>query len=380
MKRDTKVLQVDESNKTATEEKTSPQEPKSKRGKHGKKKGKKKPVSFEAMQAKFPRHSVEKVLRIPLAILEQNAGKDCADSDVAKFVGVGFNGPFKVEISSALKYGFLDRPSHGRVRVTDLARKILRPQQPSDKIDGLRKAVLNAPDISDVYNHYRGEHLPDRQFFENALVDKFKIPKEKVSEFISVFDDTLQAANLIETKNNKVHVLDVSKDATSTGEEDTARIKKLSRDVKIGDSDTCFVMMPFAAPLGQYYASIYEPAIKKAGLKPVRADAEIFGTGKIIDQVWAGINGAKVLVAELTKRNPNVFYELGLAHALQKPVVLVSSNEEDVPFDLKHIRVIYYDQTDPFWGSKLLDKVAENIISAIRNPEEAIFARAVEAI
>ena len=63
---------------------------------------------------------------------------------------------------------------------------------------------------------------------------------------------------------------------------------------------------------------------------------------------------------------------LGLAHALQKPVVLVSSNEKDVPFDLHHIRVIYYDVTDPFWGSKLIDKIAENVLSAIKNPEEAI--------
>jgi hypothetical protein len=92
-----------------------------------------------------------------------------------------------------------------------------------------------------------------------------------------------------------------------------------------------------------------------------------------MDQVWSGINAAKVLVAEMTTRNPNVFYELGLAHALKKPVVLVSSNEGDVPFDLKHIRVIYYDVTDPFWGTKVLDKVAENILSAIQNPEEAVF-------
>lgn len=71
--------------------------------------------------------------------------------------------------------------------------------------------------------------------------------------------------------------------------------------------------------------------------------------------------------------NPNVFYELGLAHALNKPVVLVSSNEDDVPFDLRHIRVIIYDQTDPFWGQKLIDKVADNIRSAIDHPEEATF-------
>ncbi len=74
-----------------------------------------------------------------------------------------------------------------------------------------------------------------------------------------------------------------------------------------------------------------------------------------------------------------MFYELGLAHALQKPVVLVSSNEADVPFDLHHIRVIYYDMTDPFWGAKLIEKVAENILSAMKNPEEAIFKGSEEA-
>lgn len=130
--------------------------------------------------------------------------------------------------------------------------------------------------------------------------------------------------------------------------------------------------MPFATPLGSYYTSIYEPAIRKAGLNPKRADDDIYGTGKIIDQIWAGINSARVLVAELTNRNPNVLYELGLAHALKKPVVLVSSNENDVPFDVKHVRVIYYDVSDPFWGSKLIDKVAENILSALKNPTEAV--------
>jgi len=51
----------------------------------------------------------------------------------------------------------------------------------------------------------------------------------------------------------------------------------------------------------------------------------------------------------------------------------VQAFDKDVPFDLQHIRVIYYDVTDPFWGVKLLDKVAENILSAIQNPEEAVF-------
>jgi hypothetical protein len=46
--------------------------------------------------AKFPRHSVEKALRIPRAIIDQNAGKPCSEKESAKFVGVGFNGPYRV--------------------------------------------------------------------------------------------------------------------------------------------------------------------------------------------------------------------------------------------------------------------------------------------
>ena len=224
--------------------------------------------------------------------------------------------------------------SVGRIAVSELAKKILRPQNEQEELVGLREAVLKAPDISTVYSHYRGENLPDMQFFDNALVDKFGFPKDKVAEFKTIFFDTLNKAKLIEEHNGKQRLLDVSGDVPATpGSSDV--LKKLGKSVTLDAGDSCFVMMPFAAPLGNYYEKVYKPAIEKAGLKPVRADAEIFGTGKIMDQVWSGINAAKVLVAEMTTRNPNVFYELGLAHALKKPVVLVSSNEGDVPFDLK---------------------------------------------
>ena len=58
----------------------------------------------------------------------------------------------------------------------------------------------------------------------------------------------------------------------------------------------------------------------------------------------------------------------GLARALRKPAVLVSSIEADVPFDVLHGRVIYYQMTDPFWGEKLIANVAENIVSAMKTP------------
>lgn len=327
--------------------------------------------------AKFPRHSLEKSLRIPEAILQQNAGKSCSDQDAARYLGLtSAAGPFQLEISSASKYGLLERPASGQIAPTELAKKILRPQAQSDKINGLREALLQAPDLGDVYNHYRNENLPDAQFFENALQDKFNIPVGKVSEFKDIFISSLKYAELCEDINGKLRIIDATEHTRTPGEK-TDTLIKLEKSVKVAAGDSCFVVMPFAKPIGDYYEKVYQVAIKNSGLQPVRADSEIFGAGKIIDQIWSGINQAKVLIADLTGRNPNVFYELGLAHALGKPVVLVCSNENDVPFDLKHIRVIYYDQTDPFWGVKLIDKISENILSALKDPEEAIFQTAL---
>jgi hypothetical protein len=247
--------------------------------------------------AKFPRHSVSAALRIPKAILEQHAGKDCSDREAIQFAGLSFNGPARVELSSAIKYGFLERPSTGHVHVTELAKKILRPKTKEDEIAGYRAAILKAPNFSEVYKHYRGENLPDNQFFDNSLTDTFKIPQAKLSEFKQLFLESLKKANLSEDHDGKVRIIDISHQAPDVGKP-TEEAVTVGQKPIASTTDTCFVMMPFVQPLGNHYSLIFEPAIIKAGLKPVRADDDIFATGKIIDQVWRGIHAAKILVAE----------------------------------------------------------------------------------
>jgi hypothetical protein len=73
--------------------------------------------------AKFPRHSIERALRIPKAIIEQNAGREASEAEASAYVGVGLGGPFRLEISSAIKYGFLSRPRAGYVDITERARQ-----------------------------------------------------------------------------------------------------------------------------------------------------------------------------------------------------------------------------------------------------------------
>lgn len=323
---------------------------------------------------KFPRQTVDRALkRVPKAILDQNAGHACTPTEAAKLLGVTNSGPFRVEVSSAKKYGFLESKDQ-KLALTDRAKRALRPQTDNDEIVALREAVLSAPDLGEVYEHYRGEYIPDDNFFNNTLAERFKIPEDKVTDFRDVFLESLRQAQLLNESDDRPKVIDIGRDNQANISMPT---KQTATSKTTGDTTTvdasCFVMQPFSDPYLGYYDTLFKPAIEKAGLRSMRADAEIFGTGKIMDQVWRGIRSSKVLLAELTTKNANVYYELGLAHSLGKPVVLVAANDSDVPFDLQHIRVIYYDMRDPFWGPKLLDKIAENIRSALQNPEEAIF-------
>ncbi|MGD0542025.1 MAG: hypothetical protein ABSB33_10945, partial [Tepidisphaeraceae bacterium] len=121
----------------------------------------------------------------------------------------------------------------------------------------------------------------------------------------------------------------------------------------------------------RYFKDIYIPATREAGFEPIRADG-LFSTGSVMEQIWEQIRKAKVLLADLTGKNANVFYELGLAHADSKPVVLVTGNLEDVPFDLRHLRVVVYDQREPNWGEKLREGIAAYLKAAKAEPEKSI--------
>ena len=102
------------------------------------------------------------------------------------------------------------------------------------------------------------------------------------------------------------------------------------------------VMMPF----GQEFKAVHETikaACKDLGVATRRVD-DIYGPTKIMDDIFSTIVQSKAVVSDLTGRNPNVLYETGLAHALDRDVVSIVQNDEDVPFDLQHIRFVKYVQ------------------------------------
>lgn len=111
-------------------------------------------------------------------------------------------------------------------------------------------------------------------------------------------------------------------------------------DPEVTEDVLVSVMMPFDAQFQGVYGSI-QAATEDAGLRCRRAD-EIWETPAIIQDVVNLIDRAKVVVCDCTGRNPNVFYEIGIAHALGRDVILLTQSDHDVPFDLRHLRYIRY--------------------------------------
>ncbi len=155
--------------------------------------------------------------------------------------------------------------------------------------------------------------------------------------------------------------------------------KRLSKKKATSKKGQCFAIMPFGGWFDEYYTKVFVPAIKEAGLDPCRAD-DLYRPSTIVADIWTYTNKAKLIIADLSGKNPNVFYELGLAHALAKPAILVVESIDDVPFDLRALRVLEYDKNDPNWGTILHNKIVRAIEEVLVDPALSVPTAFLETI
>jgi hypothetical protein len=145
----------------------------------------------------------------------------------------------------------------------------------------------------------------------------------------------------------KVQVaLDVSlTELTKLGSEAIITTPYFGKPKPTARSFDLFVLMPFTEQLRPVYDDHIKNCASKLNLTVTRGDDDFFTAHSIMGDIWNAISAARAIVADCTERNPNVFYEIGLAHAVGKPVILITQNSEDVPFDIRHLRYIQYDFT-----------------------------------
>jgi Nucleoside 2-deoxyribosyltransferase len=128
-----------------------------------------------------------------------------------------------------------------------------------------------------------------------------------------------------------------------------------------------FIVMQFSSPYNEVYSHVIKNVCQRDEFKieAIRAD-EIYGPGMIIRDVIDQIRKAQVVIADISPDNPNVYFEVGYALALRKPIILLAQRRqpgEALPFDLSAFRVLFYD--DSIGGKPKLEEGLVNHLRAI---------------
>jgi hypothetical protein len=129
-----------------------------------------------------------------------------------------------------------------------------------------------------------------------------------------------------------------------------------------------FVIQPFSKATEGVY-DLIASAAAKANASVYRADSISAGTN-IVESIHRAIQEAPLLIADVTDANPNVMYEVGLAQAQKKPLILIASSSRAIPFDLAGVRVLIYDIRDPM---EFVDRLSRTIQEAIKEPDPYVF-------
>jgi len=191
----------------------------------------------------------------------------------------------------------------------------------------------------------------------NLTTSKKKSKADALIEFlqdIQTYTETHEATRIRELRPEAFEPLKKDTLVKSFKVEDSASLLASS-------SSLCFVIMPFSPEYEIVYRELIMPAVETFGLKVLRAD-DIYSPGVITEQIKAAIHQSIICVADVTSKNPNVLYEVGIAHTLGKPTILLSQNVEQIPFDLSALRVVIYGMD----GMEKIRRARENLKGIIQ--------------
>ncbi len=151
-------------------------------------------------------------------------------------------------------------------------------------------------------------------------------------------------------------------------------VKQSKSYSEVQNNKKCFIIMPISTPEGytenhfkQVYETIIAPAVVKAGYEPYRVDDDRI-CDSIIDKILRNLVECEMAVCDLSSRNPNVMYELGIRQAYGKKVVLIQDEKSQPIFDVSAINTVFYNSR----------RIYEDVIASQNNISEAIISTAKE--
>jgi len=143
--------------------------------------------------------------------------------------------------------------------------------------------------------------------------------------------------------------------------------KIIISDFRLSEIESkAFVIMQFTTPYNELFRDVIEPVCKEKRIKALRAD-EKYGPGHILSDIMQEIYLAKFIIAEITPSNQNVFFEVGFAHAMRKPIIFIAERGKELPFDVSGFRVLFYENSIA-GKNEIEDGLKKNIDAILAGP------------
>jgi len=325
----------------------------------------------------FPNMSFEEALFLANAIQKHASGQQVRRLTLFEALKRSpDSGPTRKLITASGQYGLTVGSYQADVlALTDLGATATDPSVPElnkakARID---LAILNIEPFNAVFQKYAGGRLPQVAVMRDAATES-GVDTDDSAECVETFLANARFVGLIRKIAGTEHLVSVAdaidqlpaaamEEGPTPIEDDLleenkvvvtprptggVRSKRSSSDL----DGVCFIISPIGDDDSEerkhadlVLGSLIEPALEELGLTAIRAD-KISKPGLITGQVLDHLTRAKMVIADLSFGNPNVYYELALRQALRKPLVQITRSSDKLPFDVGQFRTVVIDMTD----------------------------------
>lgn len=334
----------------------------------------------------FPASTFEEALVIAQAIQQFAAGQKVRRLTLFDNLGKApDSGPSRQLVTNSGKYGLTSGGYQAEhLELTDGGRNATNQDvSPAQQLRArFELAILGVPPFKDLYDHFKGSKLPATQVLRDFLTDK-GYQAEEVAECVDTFILNAKFLGLLRTVAGAERLLSIEhileelpRQPRQPAELTTTKpVAPAGAPASTETSDwtkICFYITPIGEPESEerkhadlFLSTIIEPAVEEFGLRVVRAD-HIGKAGMITRQIIEHVVKSRLVIADLSFHNPNVFYELSLRHACRLPTVQVIRSGDKIPFDLDQVRTVGIDTTSIYTLVPQLETYKSEIANQVR--------------
>lgn len=340
----------------------------------------------------FPSITFEDTLEIAKIIQEYASGQKIRRLTLFDYLGKSpDSGPSKQLIRDCIKYGLIEGGASSEyIELTQNGYNVSNNEVSSvEKTKSkFELAIRNIDPFYSLYDQYKDNKLPAKSVMSDFLEEQ-GMDKEWIEECINFFIINAKYVGLLKLIAGAERLLPIEHIVDEQGGI-VADPLKPSKEVSISPTPkksegkshwkhTCF----YIAPIGDddsehrmhsdlFLNHIVEPSVKEFDLEVVRAD-KISEPGIITSQIIEYIVNSKLVIADLSFHNPNVFYELSLRHACRLPTVQLIRKSDKIPFDLDQFRTIQIDTSSIYTLVPRLEvyrlEITEQVRKALNDPD-----------